>query len=101
MPSDHTPLERKTENAVVAYIQSILATLGLDDLQVIPASSAFSTRMAAAVTLANAPGDYYRAAPSSGYGDVILTGVKQGKKNDDFHSYSLELWSSPFFDIGA
>lgn len=65
----------------------------------VPSSSAFSTRMAAAVTLTNSPGDFYRATPGAGCGDIVLTGVKQGKKNDDFHAFSLELWSSDAFNI--
>lgn len=67
----------------------------------IPAASAFSTRLAAKVALANAPTDFFRGAPSSGYGDTVLVGARQRGANADFHTFSLEFIASPFMDSDA
>jgi hypothetical protein len=67
----------------------------------VPTSSAFSTRMAALVTLANSPGDFYRSSASAGYGDTVHLGTTQTKNNEDFHRFSTQLWASPFADLGA
>ena len=64
----------------------------------VPASSAFSTRMAVKVSLANTPTDFYRSAASTGYGDTVLVGTRQRAANADFHTFSLEFIASPFMD---
>lgn len=64
----------------------------------VPASSVFSTRMAVKVSLANAPGDFYRSAASTGYGDNVLVGVTQRAQNSDFHTFNLSFIASPFMD---
>lgn len=67
----------------------------------VPAASAFSTRMAVKVSLANTPTDFYRATPSTGFGDTVLVGVRQRGANADFHTFSLEFVASPFMDSDA
>ena len=67
----------------------------------VPAASAFSTRMAVKVSLANTPTDFYRAAPSVGFGDTVLVGARQRGANADFHTFSLEFVASPFMDSDA
>lgn len=67
----------------------------------VPAASAFSTRMAASVALTNSPADFYRSAAASGFGDVILTDASQTGSNENEHTFSLTLWSTPFFDFAA
>lgn len=67
----------------------------------VPASSAFSTRMAASITLANSTTDFYRSAASAGFGDVILTDATLTGSNEAEHTYSLTIWGSPFFDFAA
>lgn len=65
----------------------------------VPSSSAFSTRMAAALVLANTPGDFYRSAPSSGFGDTFITGLSRRSHHTDFHTFSVNLLASPFLNI--
>lgn len=67
----------------------------------VPATSAFSTRIGAKVALANAPTDFFRGAPASGYGDDVLVGARQRGSNADFHTFSLEFLTSPFLDADA
>lgn len=67
----------------------------------VPASSAFSTRMAVKVSIANAPTDFYRSAAASGYGDNVLVGVTQRAQNSDFHTFNLSFIASPFMDSDA
>lgn len=77
-----------------------------DELQVtlealVPAASAFTTRMGVKVTLANTPTDFYRSAAAGGYGDTVLVGTRQRGANADFHTFSLEFIASPFMDSDA
>lgn len=67
----------------------------------IPAASAFSTRMAVKVAITNAPTDFYRSAAVSGYGDSVLVGVTQRAQNSDFHTFNLSFMASPFMDSDA
>lgn len=65
----------------------------------VPSSSAFSTRMAASLVLANTADDFYRAAPSGGYGDTVVTGVTRRRANADFHTYNVTILASPFMNV--
>lgn len=67
----------------------------------VPASSAFSTRMAAAVTLSQGTTDFYRSSAGAGFGDIILTDASMTSSNESEQTFSLTLWSSPFFDFAA
>jgi hypothetical protein len=67
----------------------------------VPSASAFSARMATKLTLANSPTDFFRAAPAANFGDIVITGVTEGKKNEDFHSFSISCVASPFLDFDA
>lgn len=67
---DHTPLERKAEAALVAYLQSILTALDLDDLQVLPAY-----QDAAALATPRVVVSAQNFTPRS----VALTGVMDGQ----------------------
>lgn len=64
----------------------------------VPSSSVFSSRMAANLVLANAPADFYRGAPSSGFGDTVITGVTRRRQSADFHTFSVTLTGSPFMN---
>ena len=74
-------------------------SLTLDAL--VPSASAFSARMATKLTLANSPTDFFRSAPAANFGDIVITGVTEGKKNEDFHSFSISCVASPFLDFDA
>jgi hypothetical protein len=67
----------------------------------VPSTSAFSTRMAAAFTLSQTTTDFYRSSASAGFGDIILTGATQTSSNEAEQTFSLTFWSSPFFDFAA
>jgi hypothetical protein len=65
----------------------------------VPSSSAFSSRLAASLVLANAQSDFYRGAPSSGFGDTVITGVTRRRQNADFHTFAVQLLASPFMNV--
>lgn len=65
----------------------------------VPSSSAFSSRMAANLVLANAPSDFYRGAPSTGFGDTVVTGVTRRRQSADFHTFAVQLLASPFMNV--
>jgi hypothetical protein len=67
----------------------------------VPASSPFSTRMAASFTLSQGTTDFYRSAAGAGFGDIILTDASQTTSNEAEQTFSLTFWSSPFFDFAA
>ena len=66
-----------------------------------PSSSAFSTRLAVKLTLANTLTDFGRAAPASGFGDDVLVGMTERVLNSDFHTFTATVIGSPFMDAGA